>query len=78
MLNVSCKRAAELVHKNLNEGLTTTEKWRLRIHTSMCAVCKTFEKQTEQIEQAIQSRIQEATQTDLKEFKIETISKIKN
>ncbi len=75
---LSCQKAAELVHKRHNEGLTRTEKIKLRIHTNMCAVCKTFEKQTEQIEIVIKSRLNEHVPTDLSEFKSDTIAKIRH
>ena len=77
MFSISCKRASELVHKRLNEGLTTTERWRLKVHTSMCSACKVFEKQTEQIEEAIKAKLKQNHPTVLDDFKTDTLSKLK-
>ncbi|MCO4818480.1 MAG: hypothetical protein KC517_02565 [Bacteroidetes bacterium] len=76
MFSISCKRASELVHKKHNEGLTTKERWRLKIHTGMCSACKTFEKQTDQIEKIVKSRIQKQPSANLEDFKVDTLSKI--
>ncbi len=76
MFSISCKRASELVHKKHNEGLTTTEKWRSKVHSSMCSACKTFEKQTDQIEMIIKSRMQKQASTTVEDFKTDTLSKI--
>lgn len=77
-LMISCQKSAELVHKKLNLGLNTSEKVKLKFHTSMCGVCKTFERQTQQLEELIKRRLEvPPTDLDLTEFKSETISKIK-
>lgn len=43
---LSCKKASELIDKNLIVGLSLYEKIRLRMHTSMCDACTTYQKQS--------------------------------
>ncbi|MFT5479097.1 MAG: hypothetical protein ACI9NN_000044 [Bacteroidia bacterium] len=76
MLLISCRRASELVHKKHNHGLSRSDALRLKVHTSMCTACKTLEKQNEQIEQVIKTRINETTPSNLEEFKVDTVAKI--
>lgn len=77
VLFISCQHASELVSKKHNVGLNRSEKIRLTIHTNMCSVCKSLEKQTELIEEAIQSKLKQEKTHDLSVFKTETINKIK-
>ena len=66
---ISCKVAADLIHKKHNIGLSRREKVSLRVHNSMCSVCKTFEKQIDQIDSAIQEKIKQTQTPDTTELK---------
>lgn len=66
---ISCKVAADLIHKKHNIGLSRREKVSLRIHNSMCSVCKTFEKQIDQIDSAIQEKIKQTQTPDTTQLK---------
>jgi len=76
VLFISCRRASQLVHQKHNTGLSKKDRIRLTVHTKMCAACKSFEKQTEQIEEAIKKSLDQTTVSDLTEFKVETINKL--
>ena len=76
-LLISCRRASQLVHQKHNVGLNRKDKLRLKVHTKMCAACKSFEKQTEQIEDALKTRLNQTESEDLSDFKVETINKLK-
>lgn len=76
-LFISCKKASDLVHLKHNFGLSRKDKIRLSVHTKMCAACKSFEKQTEQIEEAIKNRLGQPNAQDLTIFKVDTINKLK-
>jgi hypothetical protein len=77
VLFISCRRASELVHQKHNVGLNRKDRWRLNVHTKMCAACKSFESQTDQIEEAIKTRISQSSAPDLSDFKSETITQLK-
>lgn len=48
-LMISCKEATFLMAKKEEGKLSFIRAIKLSIHTSMCSVCKTFEKQTARI-----------------------------
>lgn len=49
-LMLSCKKATELMEKQSLGGLSPKEKFRLRMHTSMCNGCTAYQKQSLQID----------------------------
>jgi hypothetical protein len=53
ILLLSCKKATELIEKREIITLSTKEKLQLRIHTSMCKACKSYEQQSDIIEKAL-------------------------
>ena len=50
---LSCRKATELVEKRAVQGLTTTERIRLRVHLSMCRACSGFEHQSQVLDKAL-------------------------
>lgn len=48
-LMISCNKATFLMSKKEEGKLSVIERINLSIHTSMCSLCKRFEKQTSQI-----------------------------
>jgi len=50
---ISCRKAGELVERKLNHQISAVEKVELAFHTSFCNACRTYEKQSKEIEQAI-------------------------
>jgi len=50
---MNCRQATLLVERKLTHGLPFWQQWRLRWHQRMCAVCKTYEQQSELIERAM-------------------------
>lgn len=46
MLMLSCKRAAYLIDKKSSVNLSMMETFQLSLHTRMCDVCSSYEKQT--------------------------------
>jgi hypothetical protein len=48
-LMISCRDATYLMAKKEEGKLTFAERMKLPVHTSMCSLCKRFEKQTSQI-----------------------------
>lgn len=45
-LMINCKEATFLMSKKEEGKLSLIEKFKLSIHTRMCAICKKFEQQT--------------------------------
>ncbi len=41
---IDCKKAAHLIDRNDFEKLTTTEKFKLRMHNAMCGKCRGYKK----------------------------------
>ena len=54
---LSCKRATELMEKKSLVGLSTKDKLRLRLHTSMCDGCSAYQKQSLLIDKLLQHHI---------------------
>ena len=46
LLNISCKKATYLVSKKEQGHINLFDRFTLRIHLSICSLCKRFEKQT--------------------------------
>jgi len=53
ILMLSCKKATELIEKRLVTKLTTVEKIQLKMHTTVCSNCTTYENQSDIIEKCI-------------------------
>ena len=53
VMMLSCRKATELVEKRAVQGLTTTERIRLRVHLSMCRACSGYEHQSQVIDKAL-------------------------
>ncbi|MBI5326310.1 MAG: hypothetical protein HZB41_13730 [Ignavibacteriae bacterium] len=56
---LSCKKATELIEKELSIKLTKTEKFKLHFHVSMCNACRTYKKQSKIIDEALQYHFNE-------------------
>lgn len=50
---LSCKKATELIEKKHQKDLSFSEKFQLKMHTSMCNACRTFQSQSEWIEHSL-------------------------
>lgn len=46
MLNLSCKKATELLEKKESFKLSQTESLKLFLHISMCNICRNYKKQS--------------------------------
>ena len=53
LLLLPCKRATELVEKRSVAGLTLMERFRLKLHTSMCHACSEYALQSQFLQKAI-------------------------
>ena len=54
---LSCKKATELIEKDLLVGLSRKERLKLRVHLSMCDGCKAYQKQSQQIDKFLAHHI---------------------
>ncbi len=57
ILMLSCKKASELIDKKSFVKLTLKEKVMLRIHTSMCDACITYQKQSNAIDKILHEHV---------------------
>ena len=57
ILMLSCKRASGLIEKKANLSLNPLEKVQLFIHTGMCDACKTYEKQSKDLDSILDKHI---------------------
>lgn len=57
MLMLSCRKATELMEKELHFKLTFIEKIQLRMHTSMCNACNAYQKNNVILEQSLKKHI---------------------
>lgn len=61
MLMLSCRKATELIEKNLFIGLNSREKVQLFMHTSMCDACKRYSHQSEELDAIIKNHVDNFT-----------------
>ena len=54
---LSCRRATELMEKELHFKLNTIEKIQLHLHTRMCDACNLYEKQNKVMDKALKNHI---------------------
>lgn len=57
ILLITCKKATELTEKRTHFGLTIPETIRWRMHLAVCTACRTYEKQSRFIEQALKMTV---------------------
>ena len=50
---ISCKKAGELIEKKLSRRISPIEKIELAIHTTVCNACRSYEKQSQLINDAL-------------------------
>ena len=78
----SCEKASEMIEKRTIVGLSSSEKIKLSIHTSMCKACKSYVKESEIIEKTISQNTKPSSQAEVvksvltNEFKSNIISKL--
>lgn len=77
---LSCKKATELMSKKEVQNLSIIERAQLKIHSSMCKACSSYEKQTETINKTLSKisnidTVEKQSLTD--DFKQSIINKIK-
>lgn len=80
---LSCRKATELMEKELHFKLSFIEKIQLRMHTSMCDACNAYQKNNVILEQTLKNHIssQEKQYKNIKlseEFKKELIKNLEN
>lgn len=51
LLNLSCKKATEMVEQDKIVSLSFVDKMKLKIHLSICKACKNYEKQSQLIDE---------------------------
>ena len=78
---LSCKKATELIEKQSLAGLSRKEKFRLRLHTSMCSGCTAYQKQSVLIDKFLHHHLGAATEETVpylenKELKARIITKV--
>jgi len=66
ILLLSCKKATELIEKREFIPLSYKEKLQLRLHTSMCKACKSYEKQSDTLEKALSDWVKKNEKADHK------------
>ncbi len=57
ILMLSCKAATELIEKKLQHPLNPVEKIQLYFHTSMCDACKSYQKQSKELEDVMSKHV---------------------
>ncbi len=70
LLNIfmlSCLRASELIEKRLVGKLSAKERIQLSMHTSMCDACKSWEKQSKDLDNSLKTHRQSHKQQPINE-----------
>jgi hypothetical protein len=55
ILFLSCKKATELIEKNLHVKLNWLENIQLKVHKMMCTACNNYEKQSKLIDKGLEN-----------------------
>ena len=55
----SCKKATELIEKQQLGQISFAENIRLRVHNSMCKVCKDYQKQSKKLHHMLNKYLQQ-------------------
>lgn len=76
-MNMSCKKASELIDKRLVSELSFKEKISLRLHIAMCDLCSVYSKQSQSIDEAIKGRLKEVKPSSAEDVSL-LIDKIKS
>lgn len=61
---LSCRKASGLIEKQLNFSLGPVEKIQLFMHTSMCDACKSYQKQSKDMESLLNDHIHSDIEQD--------------
>ena len=59
-LMLSCRKASELIDKKSVVKLSVKENVQLHLHTSLCAGCKAYQKQSKVLDELLQKHISAA------------------
>jgi len=57
ILMLSCQKASEFIEKKSIFGLNRGERIQLFLHTSMCDACKSYEKQSLQLDSLMEEHL---------------------
>ena len=75
---ISCKKAVDLLSKQMDEPLTESEKKSLQIHLYICEFCEQFRKHLEKIRAGVRSLVNQPTDKKLSgQAKQDLIEKLK-
>ncbi len=77
---LSCLKATELIEKRFHFKLSLTEKIQLELHKMMCDACRRYEKQSEIIEEQIETHFHQHDniEIDTEQLKKQIKSKLGN
>lgn len=76
-LFISCKKASELIAKRDMGEINRGERFNLSLHTTLCKVCRLYQKQSQRLHQLMQKAAQSTQQAHhSKELKTRILSKI--
>ena len=80
-LMLSCRKASELIDKKSVVRLSLRENIQLHLHTSMCAGCKAYQKQSKVLDDLLQKHLRSNDPDDVpqvinNDLKQEIISKL--
>lgn len=57
ILMLSCRKATELIEKELDYKLSILEKIQLYMHTHMCDACRHYQQQSQLIDEALKRHL---------------------
>ncbi len=61
----TCREMVEVVSRELDTPLTVPEKVRMVMHLSMCAHCRTYREQIQQVDEFLKNRSGDALEVTL-------------
>ena len=77
LIMLSCLKATELIERKLEYKLNVVERVQLVMHKSMCKSCSLYEKQSELLENLLVKQVDDVTQDNVGQLKIDIISRLK-
>ena len=74
---ISCKRASQLTSKSLDQRLSFSERWSLRLHLLICNVCRRFKQQLYTLSSAIKGLLKQTEEDETIQLSLEAKARIK-
>ena len=75
---ISCKNASQLISKSLDQRLSFTDRFKLRLHLFMCDMCTRFKQQLFTLQLVVKKLLNQTEKDTSVQLPLEAKERIKN